>query len=154
MTMSENIQPIMSEKTVVLLSTAIDVRTALNVTGHLALSLSATVGSRLFVSRGYVDASGSSHGAMSAWPFITLKTRPSKLAAALAAAREHADLIVVDYPTEVLSTKTDEELKKAIAAKVAEDFAYLGIIAHGRVDAIDSVFGRFGLVQHAECPGL
>jgi hypothetical protein len=138
------------EKTVVLLSTQLDVTTALNVVGHLSLGLGAACRHRLIRSNSYTDASGERHLGVSAWPFVVLKTRPAKLRSALDQARRSSQLVVADYPREILTTTTDDELAAALAASRDSDLEYLGLIAHGPVDDVDAVFGTFSLVRHEE----
>lgn len=137
------------EKTVALLSTELDVTTALNVIGHLSIGLSAACSDRLIHSEKYFDASGKSHLGVSAWPFVVLKTRPSKLRAALDQTRRTSSLILADYPRQVLTTSTDSELTEALAKCLEEDLEYLGLMVHGPAQDVDSIFGRFALVKHA-----
>ncbi len=136
-----------AEKTVALLSTALDVSTALNVMGHLALGLGAACPTGLIRSPFYRDADGVEHRGVSAWPLIILKTRPSKLRAALDRVRMLPDVVTVDYPREVLTTSTDEELIRALRTRRADDLDYLGVMAHGPIGQIDAVFRGFSLVE-------
>jgi hypothetical protein len=135
------------EKTVALLSTELDVATALNVIGHLSISIGAACCERLIYSEKYLDASGYSHLGVSAWPFIVLKTRPTKLRVALDQARRMPSLILADYPRQVLTTSTDSELAAAIAASAEKDLEYLGLMVHGNAQDVDAIFGTFALVN-------
>lgn len=135
------------EKTVALLSTELDVATALNVIGHLSIGIGAACRSRLIHSEQYLDASGHSHLGVSAWPFIVLKTRPTKLRAALDRARLTPSLVLADYSRHVLTTSTDSELASAIAASSDSELEYLGLMVHGAAADVDAVFGGFSLVK-------
>jgi len=137
---------ISQEKTIALLSAELDVATALNVIGHLSIGIGAACRERLIYSEQYLDASGHSHLGVSAWPFIVLKTRPSKLRAALDQARRMPSLILADYPRQVLTTATDSELAVAIATTAETDLEYLGLMVHGATAEIDTIFGKFALV--------
>lgn len=143
----EATQMMSQEKTVALLSAELDVATALNVVGHLSIGIGAACRDRLIYSEKYLDASGHSHLGVSAWPFIVLKTRPSKLRAALDQARHRPGLILADYPRQVLTTGTDSELAAAIAASAESDLEYLGLMVHGAAQDVDTIFGKFALVS-------
>jgi hypothetical protein len=134
------------EKTVVLISSKLDKPTALNVVGHLALALGAAHGSQLVVTAAYRDLSGVDHRGVSAFPFVTLHTRPNKLRTAIAAARADQHLVTVDYPREVLTTGTDGELRHAIETAEEGDLEYLGVIAHGPRESVDAIFSSFSLI--------
>jgi hypothetical protein len=135
------------EKTVALLSTELDVATALNVIGHLSIGIGAACRERLIYSEEYLDASGHSHLGVSTWPFIVLKTRPAKLRAALDQARSLPSLILADYPKQVLTTSTDSELAAAIAVSAEKDLEYLGLMVHGPAQDVDTIFAKFALVN-------
>ncbi len=137
-----------TQKTVALLSTELDISTALNIVGHLSVAIGAACGDELIHSARYVDASGCSHLGVSAWPFIVLKTRPAKLRAALEHVRSMPGLVFADYPRQVLTTSTDPELASALAVAADRDLEYLGLMAHGPSDDINAVFGKFSLVKH------
>lgn len=132
-------------KTVVLLSSKIDMPTALNVVGHLSLAIGAHAKPGLMGRRLLVDGSGVSHRGISKYPVILLKTRPSKLRDALSAARKEKSLTVLDYPAEMLSTGHDDELADALLRIPETELQYLGVAVHGPSNSINDIFGGFSL---------
>lgn len=134
------------EKTVILISSKLDKPTALNVVGHLALALGAAHGSQLVVTASYRDLSGVDHRGVSAFPFVALHTRPGKLRTAIAASKADQDLVTVGYPRQVLTTRTDSELRHAIETAEEVDLEYLGVIAHGPTASVDAIFSSFSLI--------
>jgi hypothetical protein len=132
-----------SRKTIVLLSSRIDAVTALNVTGHLCLAIGANAYPAILGRRRLVDGSGGVHLGISKFPIIVLAGRPSKIEASLAAAHGRPELLVADYPRQMLDTGSDEDL--AVALGDAHDLEYLGIAVYGPTGVLDDVFGRFSL---------
>lgn len=132
-------------KTVVLLSSSIDMPTALNVVGHLTLAIGADRSEEIMGRAQLPDASGTPHHGISRYPVIVLKGRAGKVRKAVEAARSAGDLVIVDYPEEMLHTGHDDELATALEHRQEADLNYLGVAAYGPAEKINEIFGRFTL---------
>ena len=97
------------KKIVGIIASKVDLSTALNVIGHLAISIGKY-----------------SEKEIMGKPFITTKVKATKLKCAIDKARENPNLLVADYPIDMLETRTDEDLIKAVEAKENNELEYFG----------------------------
>jgi hypothetical protein len=132
-------------KTNILLSSGVESGVALNIVGHLGIALGARIPQHSFGRERLVDGSGIPHMGISKYPVIILKARPSKVRTALEQARTYPELIVADYPEQMLLTGHDDELAQALVEKDEVDLKYLGVAAYGLAEVMTEVFGRFSL---------
>ena len=92
-----------------------------------------------------IDNSGIGHLGISKFPFIVTKVKASKLKNTINVAKQNPNIMVADYPKEMLETRTDEELVEAISIKNEEKIEYLGAILYGNTEDINEITGRFQL---------
>ena len=52
---------------------------------------------------------------------------------------------MVDYPREMLETRTDEELVIALNQKENEQLEYLGAVIYGNTEDVNEITGKFQL---------
>lgn len=71
--------------------------------------------------------------------------KQGKLKAAIDRAKNNPDLLVADYPKEMLETRTDDELVTAINTKENDKLEYLGAIIYGNTKEVDEITGKFQL---------
>lgn len=133
------------KKIVAILATNVDVSTALNVIGHLSLAIGKYSGQEIMGEPILLDKSNVNHLGISRFPFIVTKVKSGKLKNAIAMAKEKPNLLVADYPKDILETRTDEELVTSIKAKENEKLEYLGAIIYGETKEVDDITGRFQL---------
>lgn len=133
------------KKIVAILATNVDVSTALNVIGHLSLAIGKYSGQEIMGEPILLDKSNVNHLGISRCPFIVTKVKSGKLKNAIAMAKEKPNLLVADYPKDILETRTDEELVTSIKAKENEKLEYLGAIIYGETKEVDDITGRFQL---------
>lgn len=133
------------KKIVAILATNVDVSTALNVIGHLSLAIGKYSGQEIMGEPILLDKSNVNHLGISRFPFIVTKVKSGKLKNAIAMAKENPNLLVADYPKDILETRTDEELVTSIKAKENEKLEYLGAIIYGETKEVDDITGRFQL---------
>lgn len=133
------------KKIVAILATNVDVSTALNVIGHLSIAIGKYSGQEIMGEPILLDKSNIQHLGISRFPFIVTKVKPEKLKNAIAMAKENPNLLVADYPKDMLETRTDEELVTSIKAKENEKLEYLGAIIYGNTNEVDAITGRFQL---------
>lgn len=133
------------KKIVAVLATNVDAKTAMNVIGHLAILIGKYSDNEIMGKKELIDNSGISHLGISKFPFIVTKVKASKLKNTINLAKQNPDIMIVDYPREMLETRTDEELVEAISIKDEEKIDYLGAILYGNTEDIDKITGRFQL---------
>lgn len=91
------------------------------------------------------DKSGINHLGISQFPFIITKVKQGKLKATIEIAKNDPNLLVADYPKEMLETRTDDELVAAVNAKENEKLEYLGAIIYGNTEEVNEITGKFQL---------
>ena len=134
------------KKIVGIIASNVDAATALNVIGHLAISIGKYSNDEIMGQKVIADRSGVSHlGIISKFPFIVTKVRASKLKNAIDIARANPKLLVADYPKDMLDTRTDDELVASIAAKDEADLEYLGAIIYGDTEDVNAITGKYQL---------
>lgn len=60
-------------------------------------------------------------------------------------AKSNPDLLVADYPKDMLDTRTDDELVQAINSKANDKLEYLGAVIYGNTKDVDEITGKFQL---------
>lgn len=133
------------KKIVGIIATNVEVKIALNVIGHLAVAIGKYTDSEIMGQPILKDKSGISHLGISKFPFIITKVKAGKLKSAIEKAKSNPNLLVADYPKEMLETRTDEELVTAIVKKENEQLEYLGAIIYGSTKDVDEITGKFQL---------
>ena len=132
------------KKTVVVLKANLELGVAVNVIGHLAVTLSHNaidhMGRELLK-----DASGISHLGVSKYPFIVTKAKESKIRAALEIARSDSRILVADFPRQMLDTKDDNELYQSLIETEEANLEYLGAIFFGDTEVLNPITRRFSL---------
>jgi hypothetical protein len=138
------------KKTVAVLASQVSPRDALNIIGHLALAIGAYADSDLMGQPQLPDASGVIHLGISRYPFIVTKAKPAKLRGAIELARADARLLLADYPRQMLTTRTDDDLAYAMLHAKTDSLEYLGAVLFGPADAVNAITGKFSLWQAPE----
>lgn len=133
------------KKIVGIIATNVDAKTALNVIGHLAISIGKYSDKEIMGKKKITDKSGIDHLGISKFPFIVTKVKPGKLITAIDKAKENPNLLVADYPKDMLDTRTDEELVESINNKENEKLEYLGAIIYGDTNEVNEITGKFKL---------
>lgn len=133
------------KKIVAILATNVDASTALNVIGHLSIAIGKYSSKEIMGEPILVDKSNIQHLGISRFPFIVTKVKSGKLKNAIDVAKENLNLLVADYPKDMLETRTDEELVTSIKSKENEKLEYLGAIIYGNTNEVDAITGRFQL---------
>lgn len=133
------------KKIVGIIASNVEPAVALNVIGHLAISIGKYSDDEIMGKQILTDKSGINHLGISKFPFIITKVKSGKLRTAIESAKTNPNLLVADYPKEMLDTRTDEELVEAISKKDNENIEYLGAIIYGNTKDVDEITGRFQL---------
>ena len=133
------------KKIVGIIATNVDVSVALNVIGHLAIAIGKYSDSKIMGKSIITDKSNINHLGISRFPFIVTKVKAGKLRAAINKAKENPNLLVADYPKDMLDTRTDDELVASISNKENEQLEYLGAIIYGNTADVNEITGKFQL---------
>lgn len=132
------------KKIVGIIATNVEVSVALNVIGHLSIAIGKYSDKEIMGKPILLDKSNKEHLGISKFPFIITKVKASKLRSAIEKAKSNPNLLVADYPKEMLETRTDEELVSAVASK-EENLEYLGAIIYGNTKDVNEITGKFQL---------
>ena len=133
------------KKIVGIIASNVEPAIALNVIGHLAISIGKYSDVEIMGQKNITDKSGINHMGISQFPFIITKVKSGKLKNAIDIAKQNPNLLVADYPKDMLDTRTDAELVASIESKENEKLEYLGAIIYGNAEDVDSITGRFQL---------
>ncbi|MGN1298416.1 MAG: DUF2000 domain-containing protein [Candidatus Scatovivens sp.] len=133
------------KKIVGIIATNVDASVALNVIGHLAISIGKYSQDEIMGKPIITDKSNINHLGISQFPFIVTKVKASKLRKAIDQAKENPNLLVADYPKDMLDTRTDDELVASISNKENEQLEYLGAIIYGNTKDVNEITGKFQL---------
>jgi len=133
------------KKIVGIIASNVEPAVALNVIGHLAISIGKYSDTEIMGQPTIVDKSGINHLGISKFPFIITKVKAGKLRNAIDTARNNQNLLVADYPRDMLDTRTDDELVKSISLKENDKLEYLGAVIYGNTKDVDEITGKFQL---------
>ena len=135
----------MEKRIVIVLNDSLNTWQAINVAGHLALALGNRVAPEIMGQHPLVDASGISHMGIARYPIIALRATADEIRGLTRAARTLKDVLMADYPREMLETEADSELVAAIAAKEEPSLEYLGMAILGTTKAVKGLTGGLRL---------
>ena len=133
------------KKIVGIIASNVEPSIALNVIGHLAISIGKYSNGEIMGKPIIEEKSGIKHLGISQFPFIVTKVKAGKLKNAIDEAKSNPNLLVADYPKDMLDTRTDDELVASINSKENEKLEYLGAIIYGNSEDVDQITGRFQL---------
>ncbi len=133
------------KKIVGIIASNVEPSIALNVIGHMAISIGKYSDEDIMGKKEIIDKSGISHLGISKFPFIITKVKSGKLKNAIELAKNNPNILVADYPKDMLETRTDEELVESITSKENEKLEYLGAVLYGNTKDVDEITGKFQL---------
>ncbi len=133
------------KKIVAIIASNVEPAVALNVIGHLAISIGKYSDNEIMGKATITDKSGKNHLGISKFPFIITKVKAGKLRNAIDIAKQNTNLLVADYPRDMLDTRTDDELVLSIGSKENSKLEYLGAIIYGSTKDVDEITGKYQL---------
>ena len=133
------------KKIVGIVASNVEPAVALNVIGHLAVSIGKYSNEEIMGKPIIEDKSGIKHLGISQFPFIITKVKAGKLKSAIDEAKKNPNLLVADYPKDMLDTRTDDELVASINSKENDKLEYMGAIIYGNTEDVNQITGRFQL---------
>lgn len=132
-------------KIVGIIASNVEAKIALNVIGHMSISIGKYTDKEIMGQEIITDKSGVKHLGISKFPFIITKVKQIKLKTAIEKAKNNPNLVVADYPKDMLETRTDEELVSSINNKEETELEYLGAVIYGNTKDVDEITGKFSL---------
>lgn len=134
------------KKIIAVIRENLEVGIALNVIGHLAVSISYNAHDHM--GRAMLkDGSGIDHLGISKYPFIITKAKGTKIRTAIEAARTNDKILMADYPQQMLDTGHDDELAESLLATPENELQYLGAIFFGDTELLKPITGKFSLYK-------
>jgi len=133
------------KKIVGIVASNVEPSVALNVIGHLSVAIGKYSDSEIMGQPTITDKSGISHLGISKFPFIITKVKAGKLKTTIDIAKSNPNLLVADYPKDMLDTRTDDELVISINGKENDKLEYLGAVIYGNTKDVNEITGKFQL---------
>lgn len=133
------------KKIVGIIASNVEPAVALNVIGHLAISIGKYSDDEIMGKSIITDKSGVTHLGISKFPFIITKVKAGKLKNTIDLAKQNPNLLVADYPRDMLDTRTDDELVSSISSKDNSKLEYLGAIIYGNTEDVNKITGKYQL---------
>ena len=134
-----------SKKIIAVILDNLETWQSMNVVGHMSVALGANKDSELMGRNILTDASGVSHLGIARFGFIIKKSNAKDIASLINNVRKEKDIVVVDFPREMLDTRHDDELMASIGQKQESDIEYLGVLLYGPTVQVDSLTKDFKL---------
>ena len=133
------------KKIVGIIASQVEPSIALNIIGHLSVAIGKYSDKDIMGKPVITDKSGINHLGISQFPFIITKVKAGKLRTAIDMAKSNPNLLVADYPKDMLDTRTDDELVASINSKENDKLEYLGAVIYGNTKDVNEITGKFQL---------
>ena len=133
------------KKIVGIIASNVEPSVALNVIGHLSVAIGKYSDKEIMGQPFITDKTGVNHLGISKFPFIITKVKAGKLKNAIDMAKRNSNLLVADYPKDMLETRTDDELVESIRGKENDKLEYLGAVIYGDTKDVNDITGKFQL---------
>ena len=133
------------KKIVGIIASIVEPSVALNVIGHLSVAIGKYSDEEIMGQPIITDKTGINHLGISKFPFIITKVKAGKLKNAIDMAKCNPNLLVADYPKDMLETRTDDELVESINGKENDKLEYLGAVIYGDTKDVNDITGKFQL---------
>lgn len=133
------------KKIVGIIASNVEPSVALNVIGHLSVAIGKYSDKEIMGQPIITDKTGVNHLGISKFPFIITKVKAGKLKNAIDMAKRNSNLLVADYPKDMLETRTDDELIESISGKENDKLEYLGAVIYGDTKDVNEITGKFQL---------
>jgi hypothetical protein len=118
---------------------------AMNALAHMSLGLGTLLGPDEALVCDYKDGSGISHLAISAYPFIILKSRPNKIREAVELAKAR-NMHTVDFVSTMTIGSYREQLERTKSTR-NQDLEFYGAVLYGDATAVSEITSKFSLFR-------
>ena len=133
------------KKLVIVLAANLEAGVAAHVVAHLSLAIGHRVPLEDMGKEQLVDDSQFGHMGISKYPIVITKVKPGRLKKLLVEAQHSEQLLLADYPEEMLITSHDDELAHAMKNKKTKEFNYFGVALYGNSNELSLLTGKFTL---------
>jgi DNA/RNA-binding domain of Phe-tRNA-synthetase-like protein len=133
------------KKITVVVADDLDSGIAMNTVGHLTTTIGVKADD-IMGRESYIDTSGDRHEGVPRYPVIILKATKAEIKELVEKTRG-SDLLMVDYPSEIYTTRTDDDLSEAIESKKDEDIEYFGVAFCGEREQVEELTKDFSLYR-------
>lgn len=133
------------KKIVAIINSEIEQWQALNVLGHMSVSLGANKDEDLMGREILTDKSGFNHKGIARFGFIIKKGSSSDISDLINNIKNNQGITLIDFPQEMLDTRHDDELHDSMKLKNTEDFRYLGCLIYGPTEVVNEMSKGFKL---------
>jgi hypothetical protein len=133
------------KKIVAVIDSGIEQWQALNVLGHMSVSLGANKDEDLMGRNILIDASNIEHKGIARFGFIIKKGNSEQINELVNEVRNLSDITLIDFPQEMLDTRHDDELNESMKSKETKDFKYLGCLLYGPTGEVDELTKEYKL---------
>lgn len=145
MIVAEDAPKILTNKLVAVVSEKLEAGVAMNALAHMSLGLGTLLGPEEALMSDYKDASGISHQAISAYPFIILKGRPNKIREAVELAKAQ-NIRTVDFVNTMTVGSYTEQLERTKTVN-NQDLEFYGAVFYGETAQISEITKKFSLFR-------
>jgi hypothetical protein len=135
-------------KMVAVLNRKIAVPQLMNALGHMTAGLIAQCDPGRLSFLRYEDADGSSHPAISRYPFIVLSAKNSNQVRTLREAAIRERMVYNDFAASMLGSSAEQQLHQTKSTKEL-DLDYFGICLFGEASALNALTRKFSLFSIA-----
>jgi Protein of unknown function (DUF2000) len=135
----------LEKKLVAVLNEKLEPGVALNALAHMALGMGTVLGPIEAMMCDYVDADHTHHPSISAYPFIVLKGRPTKIREAIDAAK-NGNVKVVDF-TNTMTVGTYVEQLQRTKSTPNSELEFYGAVFYGDISAVSEITRKFSLYK-------
>ena len=135
----------LTKKLAAVLNEKLETGIALNALAHMALGMGTVLGPDEALMCDYADKDGAHHPSISAYPFIILKGRPTKIRDAIDAAK-NSGVHVVDFTNTMTVGSYTEQLQRTKATPNAE-LEFYGAVFYGDFAAASELTKKFSLYK-------
>ncbi len=133
------------KKIIAIIDSNIPTWQSLNVLGHMSVSLGVNKDEDLMGREILTDKSGFNHKGIARFGFIIKQGNGDDISKLINTVKDNKDIVLIDFPQEMLDTRHDDELHDSMFLKETGDFKYLGCLLYGPTEEVDAVTKRFGL---------
>lgn len=135
----------LTKKLVAVVSEKLEAGTAMNALAHMSLGLGTLLGPDEALMCDYRDASGISHPAISAYPYIILQGRPGKIREAVEIAKAQG-ISTVDFTNTMTVGSYTEQMERTKATN-NQDLEFYGAAFFGETAAVSEITKKFSLFR-------
>lgn len=110
---------------------------ALNVLGHMSISLGANKDNCLMGRDILIDKTGYKHKGIAKWGFIIKQGDSDSIYELINKVKDNNTITLINFTQEMLDTRHDDDLFESMKEKGIDEFNYLGCLIYGKTKDID-----------------